>query len=195
MIGAILAASPSSQAQKPDIMKGKTKTDHTIMLEKIVDATPAEAFRLWSTAEGVKTFFAPDARIGSKPGDEYTIMFFPADDPQGLVHGTKGARILEMVPGKKLTFEWIVFAADKLKGSHAPPYAAPEIRNEDPLPTWVELTFEPTADNKTRIVFRHYGFRDGELWAESYRWFTRAWSGVLENWPSKQVVAALASKG
>ena len=28
--------------------------------------------------------------------------------------------------------------------------------------------------------FAHYGFRDGELWAQSYQWFTRAWKGVLD---------------
>jgi len=29
--------------------------------------------------------------------------------------------------------------------------------------------------------YAHYGFKDGPLWEESYRWFSRAWAGVLEH--------------
>src|SRR5204862_7467491 len=67
-----------------DLMKDKTKTKHTIELEKIVNAPPAEVFKLWTSAEGVKKFFAPGAHIGTKPGVEYTILFFPKEDPEGL---------------------------------------------------------------------------------------------------------------
>src|ERR1700681_35904 len=54
-----------------------------------------------------------------------------------------------------------------------------DIRNESPLPTWVEIDFLPAGDG-TRVAFRHYGFRDGELWSASQTWFTRAWQGVLD---------------
>ncbi len=32
---------------------------------------------------------------------------------------------------------------------------------------------------RTRVQLAHYGFKDGALWEESYRWFARAWAGVL----------------
>jgi len=179
----------SLHADSADLMKGKITTTHTIELEKIVNAPPREVFKLWTSADGVKKFFAPDAHIGTRPGDEYTILFFPKEDPEGLVHGTKGARILELVPDKKLAFEWVTFAGDNLKGRNAPPYASPEIRNQDPLPTWVEMTFEEVPGARTRIVFRHYGFKDGELWEQSQAWFTRAWSMVLD-----QLAATLEKK-
>jgi len=190
LTGISLCVLRNMHAELSDLMKDKTKTKHTIELEKIVNAPPAEVFKLWTSAEGVKKFFAPDAHIGTRPGEEYTILFFPKEDPEGLVHGTKGARILELEPDKKLAFEWVTFAGDNLKGRKAPPYAAPEIRNQFPLPTWVEMTFEELPGAKTRIVFRHYGFQDGELWERSQAWFTRAWSMVLD-----QLAAMLEKSG
>ena len=126
LTGISLCILRSMHADSADLMKGKIKTKHTIELEKIVNAPPPEVFKLWTSADGVKKFFAPDAHIGTRPGDEYTILFFPKEDPEGLVHGTKGARILEFVPDKKLAFEWVTFAGDNLKGRNAPPYAPPE---------------------------------------------------------------------
>ncbi|MDQ6894438.1 MAG: SRPBCC domain-containing protein [Acidobacteriota bacterium] len=164
-----------------DLMKGKKRTDRTIRLEGVVDAPPSEVYRLWTTEEGVKRFFAPAARIGSRPGEEYTIAFFPDEDPEALVHGTRGARILELVPGKKLSFEWVTFAGDQKRDDHAPPYAEPALRNASPLPTWVELTFDPVEGDPSRTLvrFRHYGFGKGPLWEKSFHWFERAWGGVL----------------
>jgi hypothetical protein len=134
---------------------------------------------LWSTDEGVRAFFAPASRIGRGAGDEYTILFSPVNDPQGLSHGTNGARILASTPGRFLAFEWITFAGDPSLGPNGPPVAPPHVRNASPLPTWVEITLLPTVDEGTRVQFRHYGFRDGELWSASQAWFTRAWQRVL----------------
>ena len=148
----------------------------------IVDAPPAEVYRLWTSADGVKKFFAPEARIDAKIGGRYQIIFFPSKDPEGESHGTKGARILDLVPNQKLVFEWITFAGDDALGKNAPPYAPPAERNLTPLPTWVELSFEPVAGkpNQTHLKFAHYGFREGEKWEQSYQWFRRAWKGVLD---------------
>ena len=113
---------PSSAPSAP--MQGKVKTDHTIFLEATIHAPPSKVFRLWTSAEGVKKFFAPDARIDAKTGGRYQIIFFPSKDPEGDSHGTKGAHVLKVVPDKELAFEWITFAGDNLLGNHAPPYAA-----------------------------------------------------------------------
>lgn len=157
---------------------GKHDTGHTISLEADVTCTPKRAFELWSTSAGVESFFAPKAKIDSRVGGHYTVVFFPKDDPEGLTHGTAGAHVLLKKPNRLYAFEWVVFAGDQLKGSHAPPYAPATTRMPDPLPTWVELRFEP-ATTGTHVWFHHYGFGDGPLWAESQAWFTTAWSGVL----------------
>ena len=100
-------------------MEGKVKTDRTVNLDRIVEAPPAEVYRLWTTPDGVKKLFAPEAKIDLKIGGRYEIIFFPSKDPEGELHGTKGARILDLVPNKKLVFEWITFAGDNLLGTHA----------------------------------------------------------------------------
>jgi uncharacterized protein YndB with AHSA1/START domain len=160
------------------LMAGKTKTDRTIRIEVIVDTSPDEVYRLWTTREGVQRFFAPDAIIEPEPGGRYEIHFAPARDPEGLSHGTRGARVLQAQPGRALAFEWITFAADSDLGESAPPVAAPEVRNARPLPTWVELSFA-AAGGGTRVTFAHYGFRHGALWDGSYAFFKRAWKRVL----------------
>ena len=164
------------------LMNGKISTDRTILLEATVDAAPAEVFRLWTTPDGVKKFFAPAAKINAKAGGRYQIIFSPSKDPEGNSHGTKGARILKFAPGKQLAFEWITFAGDDLLGDHAPPFAPAAERNMKPLPTWVEMNFAAVAGepNRTHIRFAHYGFREGERWEKSYRWFGHAWKGVLD---------------
>jgi uncharacterized protein YndB with AHSA1/START domain len=173
---------PKSNPEATNLMTGKQKTDRTIFLEATVAASPAEAFRLWTSTEGIAKFFAPDARIDAVTGGRYEILFAPAKDPEGNSHGTKGARILKLVPDKELAFEWITFAGDELLGRNAPPYAPPAERNVRPLPTWVELSFDAVEGqpDQTHLRFAHYGFRDGEKWEQSYRWFGRAWKGVLD---------------
>lgn len=175
-LGTALGATPTQ------LMEGKIKTHRTIFLEATIEASPAEVYRLWASADGVKKFFAPDARIDPTPGGRYQIIFFPSKDPEGNSHGTKGARVLRAVPEKEFAFEWISFAGDDLLGDHAPPYAPPAQRNTAPLPTWVELSFEPVngQPNQTHLKFAHYGFREGALWGRSYQWFGRAWKGVLD---------------
>jgi uncharacterized protein YndB with AHSA1/START domain len=174
--------SPETASNTPNLMAGKQKTDRTIFLETIVAASPAETFRLWTSKEGIGKFFAPDARIDAVTGGRYEILFAPSKDPEGDSHGTKGARILKLVPDKELAFEWITFAGDELLGRNAPPYAPPAERNVRPLPTWVELSFDAVEGqpDQTHVRLAHYGFREGEKWEQSYRWFGRAWKGVLD---------------
>lgn len=189
MAGSALLIAAADKINLPDtspngvnLMQGKQKTDRTIFLEVTVDALPAEVFGLWTSEEGIKKFFAPAARLEASVGGRYEILFAPAKDPEGNSHGTKGARILKLVPEKELAFEWITFAGDELLGYNAPPYAPPSERNLRPLPTWVELTFEPAEaqPGKTHLRFAHYGFRNGEKWEKSFHWFQRAWKGVLD---------------
>ncbi len=172
----------SAEADPVALMRGKEKTGRTIFLEAHINAPPAAVFRLWTTPEGVKKFFAPDAKIDPRVGGDYAILFAPKQDPEGNSHGTKGTRILRFKPGTELAFEWITFAGDESLGKNAPPFAPPAQRNVSPLPTWVEIKFEadPSDSSKTQLKFAHYGFRESELWVQSYQWFGRAWKGVLD---------------
>lgn len=181
---ALLAASAlafvaASAAAAPRLhLPGKHETPRTVVLDADVACPPAEAWRMWATEAGVRSFYAPAAHVDGTVGGRYTIMFFPAEDPEGLVHGTAGAHLLAAEPGRFLAFEWVVFAGDDTKGQNAPPYAPAAMRLPDPLPTWVEIGLTP-AGTGTHVEFRHYGFGEGELWGRSHAWFSRAWAGVL----------------
>jgi uncharacterized protein YndB with AHSA1/START domain len=184
MMGLLLAvlahATPGwSQQTHPDAatrMRGDS-----IVVERVIAAPAHEVFRLWLTADGVKRFFAPAAVIEAVPGGRYEMIFFPDDDPGGRSYGTAGARLLALEPGRRLAFEWVVFAGDSLKGAAAPPYASAEIRARRPLPTWVEVAFEPAgSDSATLVRLSHHGFGESPLWREAYAWFERAWAGVLD---------------
>lgn len=176
--GLSLAATPQGTE---DLMAGKVDTGRTITLEATVDAPPDRVFRLWTTEEGIRSFFAPTARIDPRPGGRYTIVFAPEHDPEGVSFGTEGARILRYEPGRALWFEWASFQ------SFAPPPGAggppvwPEERDRRPIPTWVEITFEPVAGapGRTHLRFVERGFGAGEKWEVAHAYFWGAWAGVL----------------
>jgi hypothetical protein len=178
LCASLAIAAPAAAAPRLHDLPGKHGTARTVALAADVACAPDRAYRMWASAEGARGFFAPAAEIDAAPGGRYTVMFFPDEDPRGLVHGTAGAHLLAAEPGKFIAFEWIVFAGDQSKGDNAPPFAEPALRLTDPLPTWVEIEFTP-AGTGSHVEFRHYGFGEGELWGRSHAWFGRAWSGVL----------------
>lgn len=164
-----------------DLMRGKQKTDRTIQLTAVVAATPEQVFQLWSTEEGVQRFFAPKARVGTQPGDPYEMIFEPEMDPDGSSFGTRGARLLKSERNRFLAFEWITFVATK-DADTGPPYAPPEERNVNPLPTWVEIEIQPVSSEpvKTEVHLTHYGFKSGGKWDASFLYFQKGWARVLE---------------
>jgi hypothetical protein len=175
----ILSADAAIAAPRLRNLPGKQETARTVVLAADVACTPGQSYAMWTTEAGVRSFYAPAAHVDAHVGGRYTVMFFPAEDPEGLAHGTAGAHLLAAEPGRFVAFEWVTFAGADNKGENAPPYAPPAMRLPDPLPTWVEIALTP-AGAGTHVEFRHYGFGEGELWARSHAWFSRAWAGVLD---------------
>ncbi len=176
MIILSLALSAEFAGSDDSLMQGKQRTGREIVLEAVLDAPPETVYELWTTPKGVKSFLAPEARIDPVVGGRYEILFAPAVDPEGEQAGTKGARILKMDKGRSLAFEWR--GAGHMKEMNA-----------RPLPTWVELSFEPVPGELGRTRFRlaHLGFGQGGGWDEAYSFFKGAWEGILE--PLKKVCA------
>jgi uncharacterized protein YndB with AHSA1/START domain len=113
-------------------------------------------------------------------GGRYEIIFDPATDPDGSVRGTKGARILELVPEKKLAFEWIPFVGQEHPGYGGPPYMPEPERSREK--TRVEVVFEPSPPDasKTRIILLHNRFREGTKWDKALAYFRdQGWPEVL----------------
>ncbi len=96
------------------------------------------------------------------------------------MRGTKGARVVELVPERKLIFEWIAFVGEEQPGYAGPPYMPEPARRRDK--TQVEVNFEasPGDPHKTRIILIHSGFRQGAAWDRALAYFRdEAWPSIL----------------
>jgi uncharacterized protein YndB with AHSA1/START domain len=155
----------SARADEP-LLGDRDPGAHAIEYTVVLDAPPAEVFELWSTAEGLRRFMAPGARVDGAVGGLYQITFDPAGDPEGARHGTKGARLLHLVPGEALAAEWTF-----------PPLGA--ALNTPPFPTWIEVRLGPAPGHvgRTLLHFAHYGFADDPEWEQAWRFFDEG------NWP------------
>ena len=149
----------------------KEKTGRAVVVETVVEGSPAEVFRLWTTEEGTRNFLAPDGRVEGRAGGRYEMVFNPSVDPEGARAGTKGAHILRFEPGRRLDFEWSVGV----------PGVSPDLKAAD-FETWVEVTFEevPGRPGSTRVRLVHEGFRTGGSWEAAYPFFQKSWRTVLD---------------
>jgi uncharacterized protein YndB with AHSA1/START domain len=135
------------------------------ILEKqaTVAASPAEAWQAWTTAEGIKSFFSPEAKVDFRIGGAYEPLFM-LDQPYGG-QGAEGCTILSYLPERMLSFTW-----------NAPP-EFPHLRKN--YQCWVVLTFTPTASGGTHLTLSHLGWGQGEDWDGLYAYFDRAWGFVM----------------
>ena len=132
--------------------------------EAVVKAPIAEVWNAWTTTDGVKTFFAPDANVDARPDGPFQIYMNPYAEP-----GMKGAdemRVLAVQPMRMLSFDW-----------NAPP-SLPEARKQR---TVVIVRFAPMGPGETRVTLTHVGWGDGGEWDKAYAYFDKAWDRVLGN--------------
>ena len=127
-----------------------------------VKAPAAEVFKTWTTSEGIRTFFAPDANVQLRVDGPFEIYMNPLAQP-GL-KGADGMRILAFQPDRMLSFTW-----------NAPPNL-PEARAQR---TVVILRFKPVGDTETEVTLHHVGWGEGGEWDKTYDYFSLAWPRVL----------------
>ncbi len=134
-----------------------------VVKEAEVRAVPGELWKAWTTVEGVKTFFAPDARIELKPGGAYAIWFDPSQ-PEGQ-RGADDCQVVAVEPLKRLSFSW-----------NFPP-SIPELRGAKAHTT---VTVELLPQGKTtKVRLTQTGWREGAEWEKGRAYFDRAWGVVL----------------
>ena len=132
--------------------------------EVVLDATLDQAWAAWTTREGIRSFFAPDAVVEPRVGGAFHIHMDPGGEP-----GMKGAddmRYLALQPKKMLSFDW-----------NAPP-SLPEARAQR---TFVVVRFFPVDDGHTRVTLHHVGWGDGGEWDKAYAYFDRVWGSIFGN--------------
>jgi uncharacterized protein YndB with AHSA1/START domain len=154
---ALTAAGAANAQSVPDIHR-------TLQKEVVVSAPVADVWKAWTTTEGLKTFFAPGAKVELVIGGPFEIYFNPAA-PAGQ-RGADDCQVVAFEPMKRLAFTW-----------NAPPQF-PKVRK---LHTRVVLEFEPLGERETRVKFMQDGWGWGEEWDGAYNYFGKAWDYVLGN--------------
>jgi len=133
--------------------------------EKItVKAGVDEVWKAWTTSEGIKTFFAPDAKVELRVDGPFEIYMNPFAE-----RGMKGAddmRIIGFQEKKMLTFTW-----------NAPP-SLPEARKQRSV---VIVRFISRGDQLTDVTLHHIGWGEGGEWDKAYDYFNKAWPNVMKN--------------
>lgn len=138
-------------------------TDKRIKKEIIISASVNDVWESWTTLEGVKSFFAPQAEIELSIGGKYE-MYFLLKNPPGL-RGGEGCKILSFLPKQMLSFSW-----------NAPPQF-PQVRQ---CFTWVVLLFTEITPQTTKITLTQLGWQSGSEWEKVYEYFNNAWEIVLK---------------
>ena len=138
--------------------------ERAIDKEVVVKASLDQAWKAWTTREGITSFFAPDAVIEPRVGGAFHIHMDPAA-PAGA-KGADDMRFMALQPQKMLSFDW-----------NAPP-SLPEARAQR---SFVVVRFFPLTEITTRVTLHHTGWGDGGEWDKAYAYFDKAWAGVLGN--------------
>ena len=142
-----------------------SKADERAIDEKItVKANVDEVWKAWTTTEGVKTFFAPDANVQLRVDGPFEIYMNPF--AESGKKGADGMRIIAFQDRKMLIFTW-----------NAPP-SLPEARKQR---TVVIVRFISRGDVLTDVTLHHSGWGEGGEWDKAYDYFVRAWPSVLKN--------------
>ena len=135
-----------------------------IVKTAVVSKPIKEVWRMWTTHEGLLTFFGADNNIEMTPGGAYEIYFI-IDNPYGQ-RGSEGCRVLSFLPERMLSFSW-----------NAPPQFA-QIR-ESEYKTWVVVELEEIGKSETKVTLTHLGWPDDKKWDKVYNYFDEAWDVVL----------------
>ena len=130
--------------------------------EVVVDGGVDAVWDAWTTAGGVRSFFAPDCKVELRVDGPYE-MFFDLEAPPGK-RGGEGMRILAFQPGRMLSFTW-----------NAPP-DLPNVRGHK---THVVVRMQPIDSGRTRVILTHDGWGEGEEWDKAFAYFTRAWTEIV----------------
>ena len=133
--------------------------------EKItVKANVDEVWTAWTTSEGIKTFFAPDAEVELRVDGPFQIYMNPFAAPG--MKGADGMRVIGFQDKKMLSFTW-----------NAPP-SLPEARKQR---TVVIVRMVARGDSLTDVSIHHVGWGEGGEWDKAFDYFAKAWPNVLKN--------------
>lgn len=127
-------------------------SDRSLKFTRLVNASPAEAARMFTHATALRDWLCNAAHTAPREGGH---IFLRWDDGYAA-SGT----FTKFDPGKRLTFTW--------NGSG------------EPAATQVAVTFTPKGE-ATRVAVTHSGFGSGRQWRTAMEALAAAWPLSLEN--------------
>jgi len=156
-----------------------------IEVATVVRASPAEVFRAWTTAEGIRTFFGADARVELTPLGRFEVLF-DMSQPEGK-RGSEGCVVLSWLPDRMLSFTW-----------NAPPRFAHARERR----TQVVVELETESPGWTRVRLTHHGWKEqiaadaahADEWREVRAFFVQAWTKVMQQLRERYAEEAAAPK-
>ncbi len=134
----------------------------TLTKQILVQADRDTVWKTWTTAAGLQSFFAPQAKVEMRPGGSYELYFYP-HAVKGR-RGNEGCTIVEIEKPRRLVFTWDF------------PVTLPRIREAHTLVT-IELS--KIHSGQTRVKISQTGWRSDADWDRGYTFFDRAWEDVL----------------
>ena len=136
--------------------------ERAISSRVVVSASLEDVWAAWTTSEGIKSFFAPDAKVEARVDGPFEVYMNPFGAPG--MKGADGMRFLAVEPKSMITFTW-----------NAPP-TMPNVRKQR---TYVTVRFKPTGPKATEVSLYHGGWGEGPEWDRAYTYFEKAWTNVL----------------
>jgi len=163
-----------AQPQPPTLAApdAESESDKTIVRTATIDATPAEAWRAWTTSEGIAEWWVEDAAIELKIGGKFELYMLPDQPDFKGNRGSEECTILAYAPERMLAATW-----------NAPP-SFPEQRTQH---TRITVLFNPVnGGTQTEVTLIHSGWpKDGmndkaSKWPQVYQYFDAAWTFVFD---------------
>ncbi len=151
------------------LVSGNIAAEERISERAIVEKTTVKAnvddvWKVWTTTEGIKSFFAPDAKVELRVDGPFEVYMNPLAEPG--MRGGDGMRVIGFQEKKMLTFTW-----------NAPP-SLPEARKQRSV---VIVRFASRGDALTDVTLTHLGWGEGGEWDKAHDYFVKAWPNVLKN--------------
>lgn len=156
VLACLLVAAPTALAQEAPA------PERAVTASVELDMPVSEAWRLWTTNEGIASFFAPAANIELRPQGPFEIFILPDAEPGQ--RGSEGTIILGYQDERMLSVSWAL-----------PPYMT-EVR---PHHTHLLLRFEPLGEDRSRVTLTHSGWGEGGAWDAAFSYFDGIWPRVL----------------
>jgi uncharacterized protein YndB with AHSA1/START domain len=136
-----------------------------------VPISPARAYAMWTSSEGLRSWLVPDSTIDMRIGGAYEPYFAPASAGTGN-RGNEGGRVLAFVPNELLAVTW-----------NAPPTVA--VLRKQNARTYLVIRFSPASGGGTHLTLVHRNIGTGEAWDAYAHYFEDAWTGVMQAFAAK----------